>query len=147
MSSLDDAARARLAALADLLIPADGDMPAASGAGVAGAGVDAVLAARPDLLVPLHFALSVAAYEDAAHALSVLRDKHPMEYTALGELVAGAYYLHPDIQRRMGYRGRQAITIEIADGTNGPMAKGDAELLSPVVKRGPIWRADPRGQK
>ncbi|WP_394840594.1 hypothetical protein LZC95_26195 [Pendulispora brunnea] len=145
MSSLDGAARTRLAALADLLIPADGDMPAASAAGVAGAGVDAVLTARPDLLEPLQFALSIAAYEDAAHALALLRDKYPLVYSALGELVAGAYYLHPDIQDRMGYRGRQAITIDVTNG--GAMDKGDVELLSPVVQRGPIWRADPRGEK
>jgi len=143
MTALDTAARARFAALADLLIPADGDMPAASAAGVADAGMEAVLTARPDLLEPLHVALSTAAYDEPTQALAILRDKHPAVYSALGELVAGAYYLHPDIQRRMGYRGRQAIAIDVTDSV---LAKGDAELLAPVVQRGRIWRADPRGQ-
>ena len=46
MSALD---RERLGALADVLIPAAEGMPSASEAGVHRAGLDRVLAARPDL--------------------------------------------------------------------------------------------------
>ena len=45
--------RARLAELADVLIPAEGGMPSASEAGAAGEWLDAVLAARPDFETPL----------------------------------------------------------------------------------------------
>jgi hypothetical protein len=41
--------RLKLAALADVLIPAGNEMPSASQAGVADSWLDAVLAARPDL--------------------------------------------------------------------------------------------------
>ncbi|HWL86209.1 MAG TPA: hypothetical protein VNO21_10425 [Polyangiaceae bacterium] len=137
MTFLDDAARAHLGALADLLIPEDGDMPSASGAGVAGPGVDAVLAARPDLVEPLRIALALAAEMDPPRALATLRTEHPAAFTALGEIAAGGYFLQADIQRRIGYRGRAALPIDTA-----PV---DAELLGPVLARGAIWRADPRG--
>ena len=51
--------RARLRALADELIPAAGDMPAASTVGVADEELDRVLRARPDLVPALREALAV----------------------------------------------------------------------------------------
>ena len=50
--TFDSNERAVLAALADVLIPAAEGFPAASQAGVAGGGLDAVLSFRPDLAPP-----------------------------------------------------------------------------------------------
>jgi hypothetical protein len=51
-ASLNERARATLRALADVLVPAGDGFPSASDAGVAGAWLDAMLVARPDLLQP-----------------------------------------------------------------------------------------------
>ena len=127
MANLD---RARLAVLADQLIPASGDMPAASAVGVAAHGVDRVLEARPDLAAPLADALAFRG--DATE----LRAARPESFAALGEVVAGAYYLEPDIQDRIGYHGRVSAPVEIEPDV-------DEALLAPVRARGPIYRADP----
>jgi len=138
MTLLDPASRAWLAALADQLIPEDADMPAASGVNVAEAGADGVLAARPDLVEPLIAALTnTASMDQPAHAVELLRTQHPALFGALTEVVAGAYYLHPEIQRRIGFHGRAAISVE--------RATVDADLLAPVLERGSICRPDPRG--
>ncbi len=127
---MDDDARTRLAALADQLIPASDGMPAASQAGVAAHGVDRVLQARPDLAAPLAAAL---AYPDVI----LLRAERPELFAALGEVVAGAFYLEPEIQDRIGYHGRVSAPVETEPDV-------DPALLAPVRARGPIYRADPR---
>jgi hypothetical protein len=128
---LDDASRARLAELADLLIPASADLPSASAMGVAAHGVDRVLAARPDLAPLLAEALAFPG------DISALRTSRPELFAALGEIVAGAYYLEPEIQDRIGYHGRVSDPVESAPAL-------DETLLTPVLTRGPIYRPDPR---
>jgi len=119
--------RATLARLADQLIPRSGEMPSASEVGVHLDGVDHVLSVRPDLVEPLRVALSAV----DVHGLD------PAVFAALGEIVAGAYYLVPEVKDRIGYHGRRAVSVETARDV-------DADLLRPVVERGPIYRADPR---
>lgn len=138
MTELDDTQRATLAALADRLIPAGAGMPCASAVSVAGTGVDYVLSVRPDLVGPLLDALSVpGAAADPDQALSALRVDRPATFAALGEIVAGAYFLDKSVQDRIGYHGRVAAPADLASPV-------DPELLRPVVERGTIYRADPR---
>jgi hypothetical protein len=137
-SALDDVYRARLALLADALIPASGGnpvMPSASAAGVASHGVDRVLIARPDLAAPLAEALSLPG--EPADVVALLRSDRPAIFAALGEIVAGAYYLEPDIQDLIGYHGRASAPVELEPDL-------DETLLAPVIARGPIFRPDPR---
>ena len=128
---MDDASRSRLAELADLLIPASDDMPSASAMGVAAHGVDRVLTARPDLVPLLAEALAFPG------DLTALRTARPDLFAALGEIVAGAYYLEPEIQDRIGYHGRVSAPVE----TSPPIPES---LLAPVRARGPLYRPDPR---
>ena len=65
--------RTVLAGLADVLIPAGAGMPAASEAGVSGEWLDAVLAARPDLISPLMAILASADGVDPQRAVANLR--------------------------------------------------------------------------
>jgi hypothetical protein len=134
------AARARLAALADLMIPAGDGMPAASGAGVAGTGVDHLLRVRPDLAQPLVDALDFSPGADPAAVLHALRTERPAVFAALGELVAGAYYLDPTVAGKVGYHGRAALPVDPDDVDRDDVAA----LRQPVVDRGPIYRPDPR---
>jgi hypothetical protein len=126
--------RERLAALADLLIPAADGMPSASEAGL---DIDAVLAARPDLVQPLRAALDHAAGSEPADALRTLRAEQPAVFAAFGEVVAGAYFLTGAVQDRIGYHGRAAIPVT-------DLTDEDRALLEPVVHRGRIYRDDPR---
>jgi hypothetical protein len=134
--SLTAAERARLAALADVLIPAGDGFPAASQAGVAAEGIDQVLAVRPDLEEPLRTLLA-AAERPAAEAVAGLKAARPDLFGALAEAVPGAYFLNPEVRRRLGYGGQSPRPIDprpdyLDDG-----------LLQSVIDRGPIYRPTP----
>lgn len=107
---LDGRQRERLRVLADALIPAGAGMPAASEAGVADARADAVLAARPDIADALVRALAEPV-SDADERLSALAENDPEAHRALELMVAGGYYLSPDVKRRLGYPGQVAVPV------------------------------------
>src|SRR5436305_12415465 len=90
--------RARLRALADELIPAAGDMPAASTVGVADEELDRVLRARPDLVPALREALAVD--EPANEASATIR-----------YVVAAAYYLAPTVRIALDYAPEPATPV------------------------------------
>ncbi len=125
-NTFSEQARARLAALADALIPAGDGMPSASEAGVAGEWLDAVLAVRPDLEAPL------------AAVTRVDREREPEGFAALTAAVTAAYYMNPQVRERIGYAGQQAIPFDpdhedyLEDG-----------LLDSVRSRPPVYRPTP----
>jgi hypothetical protein len=130
-------ARAILAGLADVLIPAGDGMPSASDAGVAGDWLDAVLLARPDLVDPLRAILAAADGVTPVEAVERLRDGGG--FGVLAEIVPNAYYMNPAIRHQIGYPLQQAVPIE-------PDADGDPEaqaLIAPVRGRGTIYRPTP----
>jgi choline dehydrogenase-like flavoprotein len=104
--------RGRLSALAAVLIPAAGGMPGASDiALLREAGlVDRVLALRPDLVGPLAAALDAAGTVEPRAAIERLEAERPDAFSALLQVLVGAYYLDPEVKRRLGYHGQQALT-------------------------------------
>jgi choline dehydrogenase-like flavoprotein len=97
--------RERLAQLADALIPGDDDLPSASDAGGAAAGLDRVLETRPDLAQVLPMLLS----DPSAHPISwlhALQAKSPAAHRQLLEIVAGAYYTEARVREAIGYPGQ-----------------------------------------
>ena len=129
--------RELLASLADVLIPASGTMPSASEAGVAGQGLDAVLIARPDLLGGLKQLLREVVGQAPITAVASLRSAKPSLFELLGEIVAGAYFMNPEVRKAIGYRGQIPEPIPphpdyLEDG-----------LLESVIRRGPIYRPTP----
>ena len=129
--------RTILAGLADVLIPAGSGMPAASEAGVGGEWLDAVLAARPDLVDPLRAILASADGVRAAEAVERLREGSG--FGVLAEIVPNAYYMNPLIRDRIGYPLQQAVPID-------PAADEDPEalaLITSVRGRGTIYRPTP----
>jgi hypothetical protein len=138
--NLTPSERELLAGLADVLIPASEGMPSASEAGVAHEGIDVVLAARPDLLDALHQLLRQAAGQASATTVAFvasLQAADPMLFGLLGEIVAGAYFMNPQVRAAVHYHGQtpQPIPPEpdyLADG-----------LLDSVIGRGPIYRPTP----
>ena len=135
----DAEARGRLAALADALIPAGNGMPSASEAGVAGEWLDAVLTAEPGFAGPLAAVLERADVADPAGELKRIESTDPGGWGTLTTVVAGAYFLNPEIAARVGYPGRRAIPI---DADAEPDWEQDG-LLASVKARGPVYRPTP----
>jgi hypothetical protein len=131
--------RKALAALADMLIPAGDGCPSASSAEVAGQWLDQVLTACPDLLTGLVDVLQKTAGDDPQAAVERLRKSDNAAFAVLAEVVCGAYFLNPDVRRAIGYAGQGARPI---DPRPDYMEDG---LLESVIRRGPIYRATPRG--
>src|SRR6266536_662016 len=132
--------RALLAALADVLIPAGEGFPAASQAGVAGEGLDAVLSFRPDLAGGLKSLLASSRGRPAAEVVADLQKEDPASFGLLAEIVPGAYFLHPQVRALLGYAGQVPHPI---DPHPDPLDDG---LLQPVLDRGPIYRPTPPGE-
>jgi choline dehydrogenase-like flavoprotein len=91
----------RLAALADALVPAADGMPSASEADATGKWTKRALEARPDL---------VPAFERALGAgdLQRLAGDDPEAFSALTDIVTGAYYMNVKVRKRIGYPGQKS---------------------------------------
>jgi hypothetical protein len=131
--------RERLAALADALIPAGAGMPSATEAGAAGEWLDAVLAARPDLAVPLGGLAAATAGMDPAEAIAALPTRDPAAWAAFTTAVPAAYFMNPDVRDRLGYPGQQAVPID-PDASPDYLEDG---LLDSVKARAPVYRPTP----
>jgi hypothetical protein len=145
MSDRGEAAldRETLAALADVLIPAADGMPAASEAGAAGEQLDEVLRVRSDLGEPLQRLSERARGADPAGEVERLQAEEPDAFEALSTAIAGAYFLNPDVRRRMGYPGQERRPIEAED----PPDYEQDGLLASVVERGTIYRPTPESRR
>ena len=135
--TLDAAERFTLAGLADVLIPASAGFLSASQADVAGEGLNQVLAARPELGATLKRVLSSATGRNAAEVVYELRTNDPASFAALAEVVAGAYFMNPQVCAAIGYRGQVPRPL---DPGPDPLSE---ELLRSVIGRGRIYRPTP----
>ena len=130
--------RAVLARLADVLIPAGEGFPSAHEAGVAGDGLDQVLALRPELAAGLKKILALAGDRPAAEVVAQLQASDPIGFGILAELIPGAYFLNPHVRSKLGYHGQSPRPID-------PHADYLEEgLLEAVTARGPMYRATPQ---
>ena len=134
----DNAERSLLAALADLLIPAEKGGLSATEAGVSEMGLDQVLTVRPELKHGLKEILRRAQGRAAPEMLAELRTRDMAAFAILTEVAAGAYFLNPKVRASLGYSGQSARPI---DGK--PDYLEDA-LLQSVINRGPIYRPSRR---
>ena len=137
--SFDSGQRAILAAAADELIPNGDGMPSASEAGVAGKWLDEVLRLRPDFASPLAAALERVRGADPAAAVAQLKRDDPAGFGVLAEVVAGGYFLNPDVRTAIGYPGQQAVPFV---SEQPPDYERDG-LIASVIARGRIYRPTP----
>jgi hypothetical protein len=137
--NIDKDDRDVLARLADVLIPNGTDIPSASEADAAGHWLDQVLAARPDLENGLTDLLTIARGRDPREVIADLQANDASAFDVLTELVSGAYFMNPDVQRAIGYDGQGPRPI---DPRPDYMEDG---LLESVIQRGPIYRPTPEG--
>ena len=130
-----------LAGLADVLIPAGEGFPSASAAGVAGEGLDQLLAVRPDLAAGLEKILQDAKGRSPADVVKELQTKDPTGFSVLAEVVPGAYFMNAQVRAALGYSGQSPRPIDprpdyLDDG-----------LLQSVLARGPVYRPTPMRQQ
>jgi hypothetical protein len=138
----DPRRRARFAELADVLIPAEAPMPAASEAGAAGRGLDLVLHSRPDLDGLLRAAVSHPSGRPDQPAAEVVADLAAAGgdmWLALTVAVSAAYYSDPQVRKLIGYPGQQARRVDPFEYTRY-VADG---LLDGVIARGPCFQIPP----
>ena len=131
---------ARLADLAEVMLPAANGMPSAGDVAAIASHLDSVLVWREDLRAPLERA--VAALDPADFTLERLaayRLADEQAYVALTSVVAACYYLCPVVRRLIGYPGQVAKSYD-PFGYTAWVAEG---LLDPVLARGAIFREAP----
>jgi hypothetical protein len=131
--------RAVLAAVADVLIPNGDGMPSASEAGVAGRWLDEVLRLRPDFGPPLATVLDAMKAVDPAAAVARVRAEDPAGFGVLAEVVAGGYFLNPEVRKAIGYPGQQSVPILQED----PPDYEQDGLIASVISRGRVYRPTP----
>jgi hypothetical protein len=131
--------QAVLAAVADVLIPKGDGMPSASEAGVAARWLDEVLRLRPDFGPPLAAVLDSIKGIDAGAAVARLRAEDPAGFGILAEVVAGGYFLNPQVRSAIGYPGQQSVPIVHEE----PPDYEQDGLIASVIARGRVYRPTP----
>lgn len=107
MTELTVQQRDLLLQAADVLIPETETMPALRTADVDGEWLRRACVAREDVLADLAAVLdSLADRDDLSAALRDLRAAARGSFDLLANIVAGAYYLIPDVRTLLGYPGQ-----------------------------------------
>ncbi len=132
---VNDSQRATFAGLADALLPAVDDLPAASDVAVHGRLLDRVLAARPDLTAPLAALCDVADGRDPATETQRLHADEPAAFAVLAEAAEGAYLMHRRVRRLIGYPGQGGRPI--LDGEAEDDLRGG--ILDEMIARGRVF--------
>ena len=142
LAALDGGARARLAAIADHLIPAAHGMPSAADV-LTDDRLRFVLGARPDLVEPLATALRQELGDDPAARLEALGRDEPANLGALQLVIVSGYYTDKGVRDRIGYPGQMAIEVKswlypeyLEEG-----------LIDAVLSRGAVWRDPSTGRR
>jgi hypothetical protein len=136
---IDDELRRAFVAIADVLIPAYGDLPAASGADVGGEPLDRILTLRDDVKATFVRGLRAVVGKPADAAARALNGSDPTALAAIGLVASAAYYMNPEVRKKIGYPGQDSSPID----PNAPPDYMQGNLLQPVIARGAIYRPTP----
>lgn len=122
--------------IADTLIPASGENPAASQATDFGRYLDLALAARADV-----FDLVVGAIDqlrgvgDMRAALKQMWAEDKATFDPLSSILAGAYFMTPQVKALIGQPGPHRDPAGFEDAAN----ELETGILDPVLERGSIY--------
>jgi len=111
MTKMDHALAGRLAAIADCIIPRTDEMPSASDVGLSDLLQRKLTRYRPDLLATVGEILRQETTQPPEIFIERLAIEKPQDFQQLFQAVAGAYYLSPEVRRRIGYPGQEALTL------------------------------------
>jgi hypothetical protein len=124
---------ATLRRVADTLVPARGDIPAASAEPGFADALALALDARSDAYSLICSALGVlapVAQDDLFAHLRELSVREPESFQALSTVIAGAWLLTSGVRERIGYRGLRSDKASVDE------AMEDLDgLLDPVIER------------
>ncbi|MGP1358060.1 hypothetical protein [Roseicyclus sp.] len=126
--------RARLAALARIMIPGGAGQPGAADLRLQDTPVEEVLRIDSSRLAPLRRFLALKGETDDLPAIEALAQRDPEGFGALSIVLANAYFMQPEVRRAIGYPGQEA-----RDSSVGLNAE-DMELVSDVTRRGAVYR-------
>jgi hypothetical protein len=138
MSEGLNAIRPQLEWVCEALIPADpaGELPSALQAGVIDRLLPRALKVRPDFEAPLLEALGCLPAEPPADPLGVLQALSDGRFDLISHLIAGAYFIDEEVNRRLKYPGQEAL-----------LANTDydevMEVAERIMNRGVIYIATP----
>ena len=136
--TLDASEREAFAALADVFVPAAEGMPAASEVDVAGAGLERVLHARPDLGPALVRVLAGGLQGDPAEQIREIQREDPAGFDALALAATGGYYTDARVRELIGYPGQRYDTSRLRQDIDA-----SDPMLRRVAERGPLYRPTP----
>lgn len=127
-----------LRAIADVLIPAAGDDPAATAEPDFDQWLARAVDARADAFQAMTAVLAQlagAAPETTDETLRILHADQPGLFQALSTVVAGAWLMIPAVRIRIGYPGQRRAPARLEEAAD---QISDA-ILDPVLSRGPIY--------
>jgi len=124
--------------IADCLIPASGPNPKASDAESYVQYLNLALSARADAFDAVIAAiakLADVAEADLWAALKSLWSQDKFTFDALSSIVAGAYFMTPQVKELIGYPGQHRDVAGLEEAAD-ELATG---ILDPVIERGSIY--------
>jgi hypothetical protein len=130
-----------LRAIADVLIPASDDSPAATSEPDFDAWLGRAVDARADAfgaITAFLGQLDGATAEAVDQALRALDSEQPEQFQALSAVVAGAWLLTPTVRDRIGYPGQRRDPARFDEAID-ELSDG---ILDAVIARGPIYTSD-----
>jgi len=130
-----------LRAIADVLIPASGDNPAATSEPDFDTCLRCAVDARADsfgTITAFLARLDGAGPEMIDQALRALHAEEPGQFQALSAVVAGAWLLTPAVRARIGYPGQRRDPARLEEAVD-QISDG---ILDPVIARGPVYTSD-----
>jgi hypothetical protein len=131
---LDEASRAGLARVLDLILPGAERLPAGTAVHAQGDLLDRVLAADPTL-IPVVSTVGRRAAEAGAFALSDLEEWADGQVERLVFALNAAYYMSSEVRAAVGYPGQRRMPVSEAT----PDQLVSDELIAPVLERGSIY--------
>jgi len=132
--------RALFAQVADILIPAYQEMPAASTVGVHDDLLDTVLMHRPELIEDIRRGLKGMEAKCDKAAVQALYLSDTPAFDAISLAASGAYYMSESVWKKLSYPGQENAPFDI----ESPRAYNEEGLLDKVLARGPIYRPTPK---
>ena len=134
MDVLIEEVAAQVVWVSEALIPPDpeGGMPSASEANVPTVLLPRALKARPEFVLPFVSAMARLPADAPADPLFAIRALGAEDFEMVSHLIAGAYFLDDDINRRLRYPGQQALT-------DTPDYDEVMDVVQRVIDRGPTY--------
>jgi len=125
--------------IADLLIPAYKNLPAATTVGVHEKLLDDVLGFRPDIAEAFFRGLGEIQSGKVSENLNALYRADAEAFGAISLAASGGYYMAPEVRTALGYPGQESLTYNPHETPDYLVD----HLLERVARRGPIYRPTP----